>query len=281
MASTTGYINGAALDGFNNVWAVGRDLTKFDGSTWSYYDSTNSAVPGNIPYYLDTRSISIDEDSVKWVGCAYTPSLPTPLIFSAGGPFAATGASWTALEVTGATGQSLDVPTIYASPFGEQVLAFVSPLNGGAGTGPAGVYGVTGGSLYVFDKTYLTWTEPAEGFTWPHIYDIKAKGIKGVTFDYYLATQYGVYIIPDGTLRLSTLEGGETYIDQAQIWNSKNTSLPSDVIYSLDFDENGNLWIGTDSGLVYWDQNKFYVWDTTNLPSLANNQITFVQSRPN
>jgi hypothetical protein len=281
MASTTGYINGAALDGFNNVWAVGRDLTKFDGSTWSYYDSTNSAVPSNIPYYLDTRSISIDEDSVKWVGCAYTPSLPTPLVFSAVGPFAATGASWTALEVTGATGQSLDVPTIYASPFGEQVLAFVSPLNGGAGTGPAGVYGVTGGSLYVFDKTYLTWTEPAEGFSWPHIYDIKAKGIKGVTFDYYLATQYGVYIIPDGTLRLSTLEGGETYIDQAQIWNSKNTSLPSDVIYSLDFDENGNLWIGTDAGLVYWDQNKFYVWDTTNLPSLANNQITSVQSRPN
>lgn len=281
MASTTGYINGTALDGFNNVWAVGRDLTKFDGSIWSYYDSTNSVVPGNIPYYLDTRSISIDEDSVKWVGCAYTPSLPTPLIFSAVGPFAATGASWTSLEVTGATGQSLDVPTIYASPFGEQVLAFVSPLNGGAGTGPAGVYGVTGGSLYVFDKTYLTWTQPAEGFTWPHIYDIKAKGIEGVTFDYYLATQYGVYIIPDGTLRVSTLEGGETYIDQAQIWNSKNTSLPSDVIYSLDFDENGNLWIGTDAGLVYWDQNKFYVWDTTNLPTLANNEITFVQSRPN
>ena len=39
--------------------------------------------------------------------------------------------------------------------------------------------------------------------------------------------------------------------------------------------------MGTDAGLVYWDQNKFYVWDTTNLPSLANNQITFVQSRPN
>jgi hypothetical protein len=128
MASTTEYINGASLDGFNNVWAVGRDLTKFDGSVWSYYDSTNSVVPSNIPYYLDTRSISIDEDSTKWVGCAYTPSLSTPLIFSAVGPFAATGASWTSLEVTGATGQSLDVPTIYASPFGYTVSFDMLPI---------------------------------------------------------------------------------------------------------------------------------------------------------
>lgn len=281
MASTTEYINGIALDEFNNVWAVGRDLTKFDGSQWSYYDSDNSAVPGNLPYYLDTRSISIDEDSVKWIGCAFTPDFSTPLVFSVGGQFAATGASWTALEITGATGNSLDVPTLYASPYGEQVLAFVSPLNGGAGTGPAGVYGVTGGSLYVFDKTLLTWSEPADGFVWPHIYDIKAKGIGGVTFDYYLATQFGIYIIPEGKLKISAYEGGESYIEQAEIWNSKNTSLPSDIIYSLDFDENGNLWIGTDSGLVYWDQHKYYVWNTTNLPTLASNKVTFVQSRPN
>jgi hypothetical protein len=129
MASTSAYINGTALDEFNNVWAVGRDLTKFDGSSWTYYDSTNSVVPGNIPYYLDTRSISISPDSTKWVGCAYSTSLPTPLVFSAVGPYAAAGSSWTAAEITGSGSQALDVPTIYASPYGDEILAFISPLN--------------------------------------------------------------------------------------------------------------------------------------------------------
>ena len=127
MASTTTYINGTSLDEFNNVWAVGRDLTKFDGSIWTYYDSTNSAVPGNVPYYLDTRSISISPNSVKWVGCAYSTSLPTPLIFNVSGQYAAEGSSWTSLEITGSSSVNLDVPIMYASPFGDEILALVSP----------------------------------------------------------------------------------------------------------------------------------------------------------
>mgnify|MGYP003348460159 FL=1 len=137
MPSTGAYINQAQLDGFNNVWTVGRDLSKFDGTFLTYYDYLNSAVPSNNPYYLDTRSISIDEDNTKWVGCAYTPTLPNSLVFNVQGPYAATGQNWTSVDITGSTGNSVDVPTIYASPYGEEVLAFVSPLNGGAGTGPA------------------------------------------------------------------------------------------------------------------------------------------------
>lgn len=281
MAATGAYIIGAELDKFNNVWAVGRSLNRFDGSVLTYYTHLNSAVPSNEPYFLDTRSISIDEDSSKWVGCAYTPSLPTSLVFVVEGPYADPGTSWGPLEIVGSTGDSLDVPTIYASPFGEEVLAFVSPLNGGSGTGPAGVYGTTGGSLHVYNKVFRTWSEPAEGFTWPHIYDIKAKGILGATYEYYLATSDGIYIIPEGTLEVLSLEGGQQYIDQATIWNSKNTSLPTDIIYSIDFDENGNLWIGTDAGLVYWDQSKFYVWDSSSLSGLVNEQIYIVKSRPN
>jgi len=281
MPGTGSYINQTALDNFNNVWTVGRDVSKLDGTVLTYYDYTNSAVPYNDPYYMDTRSISIDEDQTKWVGCAFTSSLDTPLVFTLEGPYGATGESWSSLEVIGSTGQSVDVPTIYASPFGEEVLAFVSPLNGGYGTGPIGVYGTTGGSLYVYNKVFRTWTEPASDFIWPHIYDIKAKGILGSTYEYYLGTPLGIYIIPDGRLKVSYYEGGDPYIDQATIWNSKNTSLPSDVVYSLDFDENGNLWIGTDSGLVYWDRSKFYVWNSSNLSGLLSDEITFVKSRPN
>jgi len=281
MPSTGAYINQAQLDGFNNVWTVGRDLSKFDGTVLTYYDYLNSAVPSNNPYYLDTRSISIDEDNTKWVGCSYLPTSPTPLVFNVQGPYAATGQTWTSLDITGATGLALDVPTIYASPYGEEVLAFVSSLNGGSGTGPAGIYGVTGGSLYTYNKILTTWVEPAENFIWPHIYDIKAKGILGSTYEYYLATPQGIYIIPPGTLKVSSFLGGQPYVEQANIWNSKNTSLPSDIVYSIDFDENGNLWIGTDSGLAYWDGSKIYVWDSSSLTGLLSNEIMLVQSRPN
>ena len=281
MPSTGAYINQAQLDGFNNVWTVGRDLSKFDGTVLTYYDYLNSAVPSNNPYYLDTRSISIDEDNTKWVGCAYASPATTPLIFNVQGPYAATGQSWTPLDILGATGLGVDVPTIYASPYGEEVLAFISPLNGGYGTGPNGIYGTTGGSLYSYSKVLSTWTQPAEDFIWPHIYDIKAKGILGSTYEYYLATSQGIYIIPPGTLKVSEFLGGQPYIDQANIWNSKNSSLPSDIIYSIDFDENGNLWIGTDSGLAYWDGSKIYVWDSSSLPELLSDEIMLVQSRPN
>ena len=281
MPSTGTYINQAQLDGFNNVWTVGRDLSKFDGTVSTYYDYLNSAVPSNNPYYLDTRSISIDEDNTKWVGCAYVPTLPNSLVFNVQGPYASTGQNWTSFDITGVTGNSVDVPTIYASPYGEEVLAFISPLNGGAGTGPAGVYGVTGGSLYVYNKVLNTWVEPAEDFVWPHIYDIKAKGILGSTYEYYLATTQGIYIIPPGTLKVSSFIGGQPYVDQANIWNSQNSALPSDTIYSIDFDENGHLWIGTDSGLAYWDGSKFYVWDSSSLPGLLSDEIFQVQSRPN
>ena len=142
MASTTAYINQIQLDGFNNVWVAGRDISKFDGTFLTYYDHTNSAVPSNSPYYMDTRSISIDEDDTKWVGCAHIPSLSSPLVFNVQGPYAQEGQSWTAFDLLGSTGPSVDVPTIYASPYGEEVLAFISPINGAAGTGPAGPAGV-------------------------------------------------------------------------------------------------------------------------------------------
>ena len=100
MASTGAYINQAELDKYNIVWAVGRGLNRFDGNSSIYLTHLNSAVPSNGPYYLDTRSISIDEDSFKWVGCAYTTIFPTtPLVFVAAGQYAATGNSWSPQEI--------------------------------------------------------------------------------------------------------------------------------------------------------------------------------------
>ena len=187
MANSLLYINQGALDSSENIWCVGRDLTVYDGQSWIYYNGSNSIVPDNSPYYLDTRSISIDSNDTKWVGCAVSSGLSQDLIFFAAGPEAATGSTWTISDFDLA-GPNWEVPTIYASPYGDEVLAFISPLNGGGGTGATGNVGVTGGYLWSYNKVTSMWNEVSPGYTWPHIYDIKAKGKDGVNWDYYLAT---------------------------------------------------------------------------------------------
>lgn len=283
MPTTFLYINDAKLDSFGDVWAVGRDLTKYDGSAWSYYDYQNSAVPSNAPYYLDTRSISIDNSNNKWVGCAVTASLSQELIFVAEGQQAATGESWSLSQFGNLSSISpnWDVPTIYASPYAEEVLAFISPLNGGSGTGGTANIGVTGGYLWKYDKVSETWAEVSPGYTWPHIYDITAKGEGGDYFEYYISTNEGLQIIPQGNLDNSTLNDGTIFIPQLKRLNSFTSGIGGNVVYSVSFDENGNYWAGTENGITYWDGKKFYTWDygsgvgVTKVVSRKNGHVFF------
>jgi hypothetical protein len=263
MPTTFFYINTAALDSYGDVWAVGRDLTKYDGENWSYYNYQNSVVPSNSPYFLDTRSISIDNENTKWVGCAVTASLSQDLVFAAKGSQAATGESWNLSQFGSYASQSpnWEVPTIYASPYTEEVLAFISPLNGGAGTGGTGNTGVTGGYLWRYDKSSEQWSEVSPGYTWPHIYEITAKGEGGNYFEYYLSTNDGLQTIPQGNLDPITLDNGDLVIKQMSKYNSLTSGIGGNTVYSVSFDENGNYWAGTENGITYWDGKKFYNWN--------------------
>jgi len=263
MPTTFFYINTAALDSFGDVWCVGRDLTKYDGESWGYYNYQNSVVPSNSPYFLDTRSISIDNENSKWVGCAVTASLSQDLVFVAKGSQAATGTSWNLSQFGDYSLQSpnWEVPTIYASPYSEEVIAFISPLNGGAGTGGTGNTGVTGGYLWRYDKVAEEWSEVSPGYTWPHIYEITAKGDNGDYFEYYLSTNDGLQTIPQGNLDPITLDNGELAIKQMNKFNSLTSGIGGDKVYSVSFDEDGNYWAGTENGITYWDGKKFYNWN--------------------
>ena len=244
MPTTFLYINNATLDSFGDVWAVGRDLTNYDGSEWSYFNSQNSVVPSNVPYFLDTRSISIDTDNKKWVGCAVTASLSQDIVFVAEGQQAATGASWNINQFGNllTTSPNWEVPTIHASPYAQEVLAFISPLNGGAGTGGTANTGVTGGYLWRYDKVSEIWSEVSPGYTWPHIYEISSKGEGGDSFHYYISTDDGLQIIPPGKLDNSTLDDGTIYIPQLRKLNSFTSGIGGNTVYSVSFDENGNYW---------------------------------------
>lgn len=262
MANTTQFINQGALDSAENVWCVGHDLTEYDGQNWNYYNYQNSIVPNNSPYYADTRSISIDQFDTKWVGCAVSANLSQVIIFSVQSPDLNAGTSWTISDFNLTTSPNWEVPTIYASPYGDEVLAFITPLNGGGGTGATGNVGITGGFLWSYNKMTETWTEVAPGYTWPHIYEIKAKGNDGVNWEYYLATNDGIQAIPPGKLDVLQLQDGTSFIPNLKKYNSYNSSLPSNEVYSISFDEDGHLWVGSGYGLTYWDGEKFYNWTT-------------------
>jgi hypothetical protein len=263
------------------VWGCGQDLRRFNGSSWEYYNYTNSAVPSSSPYYLDTRSISIDPEDKVWCGVAQGPTsgLNEIAVFYIDSNDVYTGETWNFSDL-GTFTEPQEISHIYACPFGDDILAFSTPLNGIGGTGASGyisteIEGVTGGRMFYYLKETDEWKETAPDYTWPHVYDIRAKGYDGKDYFYYVGTSEGLFTIPQGTLEYTILIGGEKYLEKATVYNTKTSGIISDYIYSLDLDEDGNLWIGTDIGLSFFDGYQFWNYPVSTGP------ITKVVSRPN
>ena len=153
-------INQIALDNKNRVWTVGQDVSVYDGSNWIYLNYLNSALPSNDPYYLDTRCISLDIDQTKWIGCANGPCVSDVAITTLSGQDNSESKSWTFTEL-GFTGGYYQCPTILASPYGSEVVAFVNDLNDGLGvTGATGYIGATGGTVLIYNKITTEWNSP-------------------------------------------------------------------------------------------------------------------------
>src|SRR5690606_8925213 len=54
-------------------------------------------------------------------------------------------------------------------------------------------------------------------------------------------------------------------------YNTGNSNLPSDNVYSLAIDQNNTIWIGTDSGLAQFKNNKWIIYTTSNSEIPSNN----------
>jgi len=272
-------INQIAIDNEFYVWGSGQDIRRFNGSTWEYYNSTNSAVPTGSPYWLDTRCLSIDPEENLWCGAAQgiTAGYNDVSVFYVNTNQLNQGESWKFSDL-GSFDLPQEISLIYACPFGDDILAFSSPLNGTGATASSGSYsrikGSTGGRLFYYYKEIDKWQEKVEGYVWPHIYSMTTKGVDGNNYLYYVGTKEGLYVFPQGTLSTVTLNNGTKIIKQATVYNTHTSGIISDVIYALDFDENGNLWIGTDLGLSYFDGNSFWNYGTTG-------PVTLVKSREN
>lgn len=281
MSSYNISINQIDIDNDFFVWGCGQDLRRFNGSSWEYYNYTNSAVPSSAPYYLDTRSISIDKEEKIWCGVAQGPTagLNDVAVFYVDSNDVYNGEKWNFSDLGNFT-EPQEISRVYASPFGDEILAFSTPLNGIGGTGASGyvssqIKGVTGGRMFYRLEEINEWKETAPNYIWPHVYDIRAKGYDGNSYFYYIGTAEGLFIIPPGTLEYTTLIGGEKYLEKSTVYNTKTSGIISDYIYSLDLDENGNIWIGTDIGLSFFDGYQFWNYPVSTGP------ITKVVSRPN
>jgi hypothetical protein len=278
MPGSSIYINQIDLDPNFFVWATGQDLRKFNGTTWEYYDSSNSSVPSGSPYYLDTRSISIDDSGIAWCGIAQGPtsSYNSPCVFNIATEDVSIGESWNFSDL-GTFTSPQEVSLSYASPYGNEALFFLTPLNGIGSTGATAytrINGVTGGRLFVYNKNIENWKETLPGYTWPHIFDIKAKGYKGKEYKYFLGTSQGLWVIPPGILSTLSLNEGGEIVKQAKVYNTNTSGIISNSIYTIDFDENENLWIGTDLGISFFDGNRFWNYDTPG-------PVTYIKSRDN
>lgn len=276
-------MNQIALDSEFYVWGSGQDIRRYNGTSWEYYDHTNSAVPSGSPYFLDTRSIDIDNEDILWAGVAQGPTsgLNEFAIFSMDTNDVSVGKSWKFSDL-GVFDQPQEISLIYACPFGADILAFSTPLNGIGGTGTTGyteINGVTGGRLFYYLKEIDKWQETVPDYRWPHIYDIKAKGYDGKDYFYYIATSEGLFAMPEGSQEVQYLSGGGEIVEQVEVYNTKTSGIISDKIYSIDLDEDGNLWIGTDIGLSFFNGKKF--WNYLSADYFIDGPITKVLARPN
>jgi hypothetical protein len=270
MASYNVIMNQIALDSEFYVWGTGQDLRRFDGNTWEYYDYTNSSVPDGSPFFLDTRCISIDNNDNIWCGVAQGP-LPQYnqfSVFNINSKDVNVGNSWYFSDL-GTFDSPQEISHIYACPFSDEVLAFSTPLNGIGGTGATSyseIHGVTGGRLFFLEQENNKWTENVSGYNWPHIYDIKARGHNGNEYFYYVCTSEGLFVIPPGILEKIELSNAGEIIKQARVYNTKTSGIISDMIYSIDIDEDNNIWLGTDLGLSFFDGIQFWNYPITTGP---------------
>jgi hypothetical protein len=282
MASYTVTVNQIALDSDFYAWGSGQDLRRFNGDSWEYYNYQNSAVPDGSPYFLDTRCISIDNEDKAWVGCAQGPTsgLNEVAIFYIETNNPKEGKSWNFSDL-GTFNTPQEISEIYTCPFGDDILAFCTPLNGVGGTGNfqyTEIEGATGGRLFYYLKETDEWREKVPGYIWPHVYDIKAKGIDGKNYLYYIGTSEGLFVLPSGTNNYVDLQDGVgEIIEESEVFNKKTSLIYGDKVYSIDFDEDGNLWIGTNNGISFYDGVSFYN------PSVSGiiGKITKVKCRPN
>jgi len=236
---------GIAWDADGDIWVTGEDAIKFDGVNYTYYDSTNSVMPG---VSIQTNCIKIDRNDVKWIGVEnnLTPLVKinekdpldsfaysvSDFVDNAGNPVSPiTASSIGVIEINPQSGDIFAAFTCNSSPSFDGLLFYDSQ-----------------------GKSWVLYTTNNS--------DLPSDNIRDLRLEYYGMNKWYLWIATDAGL--SRFDGVSF-----KNYNIGNSGIPSNSVYSIELDKLGHKWIGTLDGLVYWDNSRWAVWNNSTNPELS------------
>lgn len=207
----------------NNVKWFGtmlEGLIRFDDTTWTFYDTSNSPLP-----YNWVQSLAVDSSNNLWMGTV--------------GVFYQGLSGWV-LKFDG-TNWSVYNPSNSGLPFNLMVWSLA-----------------VDGSNRIWIGAYWAGLAMFDGTNWYNynIYNsnIASNNVMDIGFDAsgntWVATEGEVYASPDGG---GWIEGGGVSRFDGTSWvtyNTKNSGLADVMVYSVAIDSKGNKWFGTGSAGV-------------------------------
>ena len=230
------------LDG--NIWfgTYWDGLIKFDGSTWEYYNETNSNIPNNTIW-----DIAIDKEGNPWFTCSHEI-----------GVVKFDGSNFTVYDSTNSGLPDNYVVDIENDSKGD--LYF--------GTGSKGLVKYDLDSWTIYD-TQIKWNSiyglhvDQEDAVWIGGFGItKFKDGVWTYFEHDDSLDYYYNVITkidkDANNNLWAIARYGLYKFDGKSWQKfdhTNSGLPDEFLNDIEFDQYGNLWIGTSSGVILFNED--------------------------
>jgi ligand-binding sensor domain-containing protein len=239
-----------AIDKTGNKWlGTNEGVVKFNDSTCTVYNKLNSKLPG------DTISvITIDSLGNKWVGIA-----------------SEYGGWWYGYKYGGLAIFNDTTWTIYTDTNSSLPRSYISSI-------------AIDNSNTIWIGTYCGIVK-LKGSEWTVINkkntNLPSDSISSIVIDQFGNKWIGFTWIDNNCGICQGGYGLAKYDNESwQFFNTNNSNLPSNYIYSIGVDNLSNKWIGTTSGLAKFDDISWKVYNKSNsdLPDDKVNSITIDSS---
>jgi hypothetical protein len=265
MRTVSQIVTDFEIDSNNYIWVSGKDLNVYNGDGWITYNYANSILPSDYPYYLDSRSIAVSDKSV-WIGLAGFD----PLMIKMDKLDPLSGQLYSFADF-GLSSDNYEVDIIRYDHYTGNLLVVINELNDDIGNSLLYLIKPNGDIISTLpDSIY-------------HIRQIRVRGFEN-TVEYWVCTDNGLFRLRSYEVsNQETLASGTEVPRYQRYYTSQNSGLISNVVLDVDFDEKGNVWVSTDSGLQYFDDlgENWYTWDTTTNPEILGNYVKSLAVREN